>query len=131
MAPSFGITPRGFLDPSRRHDLRVGFTMSANTGRDPIFPATCLQVSYKFGRSREIFGQVFTARDVVSDESDGGVYYIGVPSKNVPVARAASEEHLDVEVSLHAWKDQKYLNSWIIGEIQRWGTLSEEVRAGR
>lgn len=68
---------------------------------------------------------------MVSDESDGGVYYIGVPSQNVPVARAASEEHLDVEVSLHAWKDQKYSNSWIIGEIQRWGTLSEEVRAGR
>ncbi|QLI71881.1 uncharacterized protein G6M90_00g091340 [Metarhizium brunneum] len=102
MAPSFGITPRGFVPPPRRHDLRVGFTTS-----------------------------VFTARDVVSDGSDGGVYHIGVPSKNVPVARAASEEHLDVEVSLHAWKDQKYLNSWIIGDIQRWGTLSEEVRAGR
>ncbi|KAF5138126.1 hypothetical protein E5D57_001906 [Metarhizium anisopliae] len=125
MAPSFGIYASGLSrpvtpvrPPRQLHHVSEYWTR-------PHLPR---DLPPSLGR---IFGQVFTARDVVSDESDGGVYYIGVPSKNVPVARAASEEHLDVEVSLHAWKDQKCLNSWIIGEIQRWGTLSEEVRAGR
>jgi hypothetical protein len=124
MAPSFNLTPRDFSPPSDGRHLRVSFTTSAREGRDPIFPATYLQVSYKFGNGQEIFGDIFTARDVVSDAPGSGVYHIDVPSKGVPVARVKREEDLDAEVSLHAWKDQRYLDSWVVGEIKERGLMS-------
>lgn len=122
MVQSFHITPQAFVPPSDRHALKVSFTTSAD-GRDPIFPATYLQVSYKFGNAQEIFGEIFTTRDIVGDPSGNGVYHVGVPFKDVPIAMVKKEEDLDVEVSLHAWKDQKYLNSWVVGEIKDWGFL--------
>lgn len=57
----------------------------------------------------------------MSDESGNGVYHIGVPFKDVPIAMVRDQEDVDVEVSLHAWKDQKYLQSWVVGGIKDWG----------
>ncbi|OAQ68418.1 hypothetical protein VFPPC_04653 [Pochonia chlamydosporia 170] len=122
MAPSFEITPQAFRSPTDHDELRVSFTTST-TGRDPLFPATYLQVSYRFGSGQEIFGEIFTPRDIMRDVSGNGVYHIAVPFKDVPIAMVNREEDLDAEVSLHAWKDLKYLNSWVVGEIKDWGMM--------
>ncbi|KAK2594564.1 hypothetical protein QQS21_007736 [Conoideocrella luteorostrata] len=123
MAPTLAITPTSFTPPSDRHDsLRISFTTSAD-GSNPIFPATYLQLSYRFGDSQEIFGEIFTPRDIVGDASGNGTYHVGVPFKDVPIAKVNSEADLDAEVKLHAWKDEKYLDSWVVGEIKEWGVL--------
>ena len=142
MAPNLSITLESFITPSADRALRVGFSTSS-TSSNPIFPATYLQLSYRWGYDNEMFSpEIITPRDLVPDTSGNGVQYISVPFKDIPIpavsrervammkagmscnaddSDAAKERIIhDAEVVLHAWKDLRYLNSWKVGHISNW-----------
>ncbi|KYK60658.1 hypothetical protein DCS_01796 [Drechmeria coniospora] len=120
MAPSFRLEPRSFTPPSDHEPLRVSFSTSCQKGRgegNRLYPATHLQLSYRFEDGAEMFGKVLTARDVYDETGGGDRYSIAVPRRDVPLVRRTKEgSSATAAVTLHAWKGETYLGNCLVGE---------------
>lgn len=110
------------IDPSTSTALSV--TVSLPNGRDTnaLYPATHLQISYSYSpMSCQIFSpKVITSNDLIRCDSDPSLYSIEIPDSEVPRIKypAAGDSHV-AEVHVHAWKGEKNLGSWRLGQIER------------
>ena len=102
------------LTPPRVEDgpLVIAFRLPpGKSARNPIAPATALQVSIG-----HVFLERQTARDVEPRENAEGEFVLrqgGLPK----ITCLEHSGHNDVDVTVHAWKGEKWLGSWEVGRL--------------
>lgn len=98
--------------------LSVSFRRGVES-RDPIFPASGLQLSFERPEcDQEIFVERFAACDVHSSES--GLCTVSLPKHDMPkysVPKGREATVGDVVVKLHAWKGDRHLGAWEVGRL--------------
>lgn len=120
------------LEPS---DIRSGLTLSALSAtsplqitlslpltkpKDPLHPATHLQLSYKYRGTGEIFiPESITRERLVWIEDQ--LFELEVPPKDIPRAKVNHEQTTTAEVLVYAWKGEKLLGKWSVCQIEGLG----------
>lgn len=92
---------------------------------DPLYPATHLQLSYKFEGSGDVFvPDVITSQDLVRSGSEDGtekLYSVQLAPKQIPRPKVNKGATSDAEVFVYAWRREKLLGRWTVGCIQGLG----------
>ena len=119
---SYHVEPVSISPPTAsKRFLDVAFRLPSSGGRDPIFPATGLQVSVcDNDNDMEVFLERATSRDVVVYGADATLRSLRIPESEVPRMYHSSAASLTVK--LHAWRGEKWLGTWELG------TLEQEAR---
>ncbi|KAH8667034.1 hypothetical protein BX600DRAFT_463055 [Xylariales sp. PMI_506] len=103
------------------------FTLSLPSARDkdPLYPATHLQLSYHHEGTGEVFpSDNITAQDLVksdADDDDEHLYIVQIPPKEIPRAKVNEGTSSNAEVNVYAWRREKLLGKWKVGEIEKLG----------
>lgn len=120
MASKYTIHPESLITPSQLSPyLTVSFRRGVES-RDPIYPASGLQLSFEHPDDRR---EVFTGRLAAGDvrSADCGLCTVNLPEGDVPkyaVRRGLEGSVLrDVVVRLHAWKGDRHLGVWEVGTL--------------
>jgi hypothetical protein len=111
---NYALTPQTFLPPTSTRPLTVAFTLPSTNAQGTLFPATGLQVSIA-----DVFLDRVTERDVeVTDGSVEGISRCTLRVPHLPRFRGGSVSTTgQYEVKLHAWKGEKLLGSWKVGDL--------------
>ncbi|KAL1880071.1 hypothetical protein Daus18300_001434 [Diaporthe australafricana] len=115
------------------------FTVSLPCARDtdPLYPATHVQLTYKFEGTGEIFiPNVITSRDLekassieveaeaeVGGQAGENVYVVQAPQQEVPRPKVNEGAPSAAEVSAYAWRGEKLLGKWSVGRIEGLGIV--------
>lgn len=102
------------------------FTVSLSSARDtnPLYPASHLQLSYFYESSGEIFiPNVITSKDLVNvgTEAEPNLYEIQAPAEEIPRAKVNDGTTSTAEVRVYAWKGEKLLGKWVVGQVESLG----------
>jgi len=111
MAP-YVLEPVSFSAPRGARPLTITFRVpggDSGSGK-PLAPANALQVSV---------GDAFLARRPASDVEGrpGGVFALQEPAAAVPRFRVPAAVGDGLEVKLHAWRGERWLGTWCVGEL--------------
>ena len=123
------------------HPIKVTFTTTSR-GKNPIYPATYVQLSWTYAGEEMFVDNVYTARDIDeenegensssdienSDESGGRsqrLYSLTIPQENIARKMCKPEEGRDAQVKLYAWRGEKLLGQWELGTVEGAGILRE------
>lgn len=103
------------------------FIVSLPSARDtdPLYPATHLQLSYKFEGTGDVFiPDVITSRDLVRSDSEDGTekfYSVQSSANQIPRPKVNEGATSDAEVFVYAWRREKLLGKWSVGCVQGLG----------
>ncbi|KAH8657904.1 hypothetical protein BX600DRAFT_499944 [Xylariales sp. PMI_506] len=102
------------------------FTISLPFARDknPLYPATHLQLSYFHDGTGEIFpSKAITSQDLVKSEGEGEehLYIVQVPPQEVPRTKVNEGRTSAADVNVYAWRGEKMLGKWNVGRIEDLG----------
>ncbi|KAJ6782145.1 hypothetical protein PWT90_07437 [Aphanocladium album] len=118
-----GMIPGSFaaaLSPLR-------FTLSLPDARpkNPLYPATHLQLTYFYPSSGEIYvPNLITPRDVVKaddDEEQSTLYNVEIAPPDIVRVKVNEGETPDAEVRVNAWRNEKLLGKFTLGIIEGLG----------
>lgn len=105
---------------SATSSLRITLSLPLAKPKDPIYPATRLQLSYKHQGTGEIFIPESITRERLVWVEDQ-LFELEVPPKDIPRAKVNHEQSTTAEVLLYAWKGEKLLGKWSVCEIEGLG----------
>lgn len=102
-------------------------TTSPAHPKNPLYPATHLQLSYGFAGTGEVFvPSMIRPRDLLKLE-DGSttenIYQINVSSSLIPRAKVNRGTTSTAEVMIHVWKGEKLLGTWFAGRVANLGIV--------
>lgn len=102
------------------------FTLSLPSARDkdPLYPATHLQLTYHHEGTAEVFpSKAITSEDLVKSDSEGEehLYIVQVPPEGIPRTKVNEGTTPDADVSVYAWRREKLLGKWSVGRIEDLG----------
>ena len=147
MPPKFSLTVRSFtpptlpvvdaeIEPSAIRSPHIPNVLSPTSSlyfvvflpsarnKDPLYPATHLQMAYQYEGTGEVFSSnLIMARNVVSSgtEEEPTLYTIEVPPESIPRVKVNHGESPLAEVRVRAWRDEKLLGMWPVGIIENLG----------
>lgn len=90
--------------------------------KDPLYPATHLQLSYNFHDTGEVFiPRSITSEQFVAVGDAGRLFEVQVPVEDVPRAKVNHGATTDAQVAIYAWKGEKMLGKWDVCKIEGFG----------
>ncbi|KAH8664658.1 hypothetical protein BX600DRAFT_302369 [Xylariales sp. PMI_506] len=107
----------------------LSFTVAVQSSRakDPLYPATHLQLAYGFPGVGEIFDpSLITSKELMAksttnddDDDESKLYTVRVRPADIPRTRLNVEEAArhPADVHLYAWRGEKYLGKWDLGSM--------------
>lgn len=117
LIPSATGTPTSSLDIS----ISLPF---ARSNKDPLYPATHLQLSFKYEGTGEIFlPAVIMSQDLHCSATVSYLYDIEVLPRSIPRAKVNHGATSTAEVVIYAWKGEKLLGNWTAGCIAELGIV--------
>lgn len=131
--------PSGFRSPlipsaaAATSPLRFTVCLPCARDTDPLYPASHLQLTYKFESTGEVFiPNVITSRDLVKTsgseaEAEGqteeNLYVVQAPAREVPRPKVNEGAPSAAEVSAYAWRGEKLLGKWSVGRVEGLGIV--------
>lgn len=102
------------------------FTVSLPSARktNPLFPAGHLQLVYHWEDTGDVFvPRVLTSKDLddVSTEAEPNLYSVQIPPSEIARAKVNHGTTSTADVQVHAWKREKLLGKWHLGQIEGLG----------
>lgn len=106
---------------NRPLSIKVNIPSAADNPKNPLSPATHLQLSWSYANGKhEIFmPQLITSETMAVLNLDDGLFEVEVAKGEIPRAKVGG----NAEIVLYAWKGEKSLGRWRIGEVE---SLSED-----
>ena len=126
------IPPSAFKSPHLPSPVPVtsplAFSVSLPSARDknPLFPATHLQMTYSFEGTGEIFmTTLITSKDLVKldtgADAESTLFQVRIDPKDIPRPKVNHETTTDAHVRVYAWKREKLLGKWDVGDVEGLG----------
>lgn len=90
--------------------------------KDPLYPATHLQLSYNFHDTGEVFiPRSITSERLIPVEGADQRFEIQIPVEEISRAKVNHGATTDAQVAIYAWKGEKMLGKWIVCKIEGLG----------
>lgn len=90
--------------------------------KNPLYPATHLQLSYNFGNTGQVFvPHYITSEHLVAVNTTNNFFEIKVPVEDIPRPKVNHGATSTGEVAVYAWKDEKMLGKWEVCQIKGLG----------
>lgn len=112
-----GLTPSAL---SATSPLQLTLSLPLAKPKDPLHPATHLQLSYKYQGTGETFVPESITRERLAWIEDQ-LFELEIPSKDIIRAKVNHEQTTTAEVLVYAWKGEKLLGKWSVCHIEGLG----------
>lgn len=100
--------------------------MALPAARDsnPLYPATHLQLSFKFDGTGEVFIPDFvTPGDLARADREAlsNLYEVELSANNVPRPKVNEGASSAAEIFVYAWRGERLLGKWTVGRVEGLG----------
>lgn len=136
--PSFPEVPKETQPSEIRSGLIAGSSAAATSPlfftlslpgageKNPLYPATHLQLTYAYAGTGEIFvPNLIMPGDLTkspsSDDEQSMLYNVQISPQDIARVKVNEDESPDAEVRLYAWRNEKLLGKWTLGMIKGLG----------
>lgn len=101
--------------------LRFTIVLPGARSNNPLWPATHLQMQYRYGSNTGVFVPNIIGPDRLVQLEEANSFEVEIDPKDIPRCKVDDGNTSTVSVIVYAWKGEKLLGQWPVGEVERLG----------